>query len=67
LIVDPISTFIFSALVFYITLPVERECLNILMEAPPPDFDTMKFTAQITDLESVKEIHDLHIWMLTPE
>ncbi len=37
------------------------------MEAPPPDFDTLQFTSKISHLESVKEIHDIHIWMLTPE
>jgi zinc transporter 2 len=67
LFIDPISTFIFSGLVFAITLPIEKECLNILMEAPPPDFNTMEFTKQMNGLDSVKEIHDLHIWMLTAD
>ena len=35
------------------------------MEAPPTDFDTMKFKEQVSKLDCVKEMHDLHVWQLT--
>lgn len=65
LIIDPLCTCVFAVIVFAITIKIFRECLLILMEAPPPNFNVMLFTAAVLDLEYVIEIHDIHIWMLT--
>ncbi|MFN9900960.1 MAG: cation transporter [bacterium] len=34
-IVDPICTYLFSVLVIFTTVPVFKECVNILMESTP--------------------------------
>ena len=45
LIIDPICTCLFSVIVFVITIPIFKDCLIILMEAPPPDFDVCLLTS----------------------
>ena len=39
LIIDPLCTCLFAVIVFVITIPIFKDCLHVLMEAPPIDFD----------------------------
>ena len=41
-IADPICTYLFSILVIFTTIPVFRECINILMENQPSGVDAAK-------------------------
>jgi len=38
-IVDPICTYLFSILVIFTTIPVFRDCIQVLMESTPKDID----------------------------
>ena len=40
-IADPICTFLFSILVMFTTIPIFCDCMRILMESAPSDFDTV--------------------------
>jgi zinc transporter 2 len=41
-IADPICTYIFSFIVFYQSLPIIKDCLHVLMEGSPGDYDVDK-------------------------
>jgi len=36
---DPICTYLFSVIVCFTTIPVYRECLDVMMEGVPKDID----------------------------
>ncbi|XP_075029305.1 proton-coupled zinc antiporter SLC30A2 [Calonectris borealis] len=63
--VDPICTFLFSALVLGTTLTILRDVLLVLMEGTPKgmDFNTVQET--LLAVEGVEAVHSLHIWALT--
>ena len=63
-IADPICTFLFSLLVMITTIPIFKECVEIIMEATPDEIDTIELYNQILKLKSVDEIHDFHCWSL---
>jgi cation diffusion facilitator family transporter len=63
-IADPICTFFFSVLVMMTTIPIFFECVNIIMEGSPEEFDTIELYNKILKLEKVDEIHDFHCWCL---
>lgn len=66
-IADPIASMIVSVLVLYSGWNVLKESVNILMEAKPSDIDTDKVINILTSIEGVRDVHDLHIWMITSE
>ncbi|KRX07115.1 hypothetical protein PPERSA_09329 [Pseudocohnilembus persalinus] len=65
-IVDPISTFIFALIVLYTTKSVFKESIAILMEGSPNEVEVDKLEEELKQIEGVKEIHDLHVWALSP-
>ncbi|CAG8656042.1 10987_t:CDS:2 [Dentiscutata erythropus] len=63
--VDPICTFIFSALVMLTTYGVFRSSIRVLMEATPSHIDSAAVRRDLEAIEGVESVHDLHIWDLT--
>ncbi|KAF0408911.1 cation efflux protein [Gigaspora margarita] len=63
--VDPICTFIFSALVMLTTYGVLRSSIRVLMEATPLHIDSSAVKSDLEKIKGVKSVHDLHIWDLT--
>mmetsp|Transcript_41393 Transcript_41393/g.56202 ORF Transcript_41393/g.56202 Transcript_41393/m.56202 type:complete len:199 (+) Transcript_41393:391-987(+) len=64
-IADPITTFVFSILVLLTTVPVFKDCINILMENSPDEIDSVRVYNTIARLDCVEEIHDWHMWSLS--
>ena len=64
-ILDPILTFIFSLLVISTTIPMMREFTGILMEGNPKGLKVKELKEEMKTMDSVKEIHDFHVWALT--
>jgi solute carrier family 30 (zinc transporter), member 2 len=65
-IADPICTFMFSVIVMFTTIPLTRECINVLMEGTPHKLDFNKFKNKLALVEGVEDVHDLHIWSIGP-
>ena len=63
---DPICTFFFALLVLCTSLPVMAECLSILMERTPAELDTEEIVKDLRKVVGVRDIHDLHVWLLSP-
>lgn len=63
---DPICTFLFAALVLGTTFAILKDIGDILMERAPRGADVEQIFKDLTKLEGVKEVHDLHVWSLTP-
>ncbi|CAG8465838.1 8604_t:CDS:2 [Acaulospora morrowiae] len=63
--VDPLCTFIFSALVMATTFGILRSGIRVLMEATPSHIDSHAVKYDLELIEGVESVHDLHIWDLT--
>lgn len=66
-IADPIASMIVSILVLYSGWSILRDSVNVLMEAKPSDVSYQKIKDVLENIEGVKSVHDLHIWMITNE
>jgi len=63
-IADPICTYLFSILVIFTTVPVFRDCINVLMESQPTGIDTDMLREQILSIKEVEKIDDMHCWAI---
>jgi zinc transporter 2 len=64
---DPICTFLFAALVLGTTFAILKDIGDILMErAPRGGKGPTEILKDLIEIEGVKEVHDLHLWSLTP-
>jgi zinc transporter 2 len=64
-IADPICTFIFSIIVVFTTIRILKECISVLMEGSPVEFDMEKLENDLSKIRGVVEVHDLHVWSLS--
>ncbi|CAG8474409.1 7843_t:CDS:2, partial [Acaulospora colombiana] len=58
--VDPLCTFLFSALVMATTFGILRSSVRVLMEATPFHIDPQAVESDLKAIEGVKSAHDLH-------
>jgi cation diffusion facilitator family transporter len=66
-IADPICTFLFTILVLCTTIPIFKECIVILLEASPEDYDTKSILADLYTIPGVSDIHAVHVWSISAE
>ena len=64
-IADPICTYIFSIIIIFTTIRILRECIAVLMEGSPVDYNIDRLSSALKKVPFVKEIHDLHVWSLS--
>jgi cation diffusion facilitator family transporter len=64
-IVDPICTFVFAIIVLSTSIPVSRDCINVLMEATPREVDINSLTKELSQCGGVVNIHDIHVWNIS--
>ena len=66
-ILDPILTVGLTVFILYNVTKSLREALNILLQGVPRHINLEEVTANITSIEGVIGLHDLHIWSLEGE
>lgn len=66
-IADPIASIIVSILVLYSGWNIFRESVNVLMEGKPGNINSEELIAELKSIPNVNDLHDLHIWMITPD
>lgn len=64
-VADPICTYVFSIIVAFTTIRILRDCLAVLMEGSPLEFDMANLEKDLIKIKGVVEIHDLHVWSLS--
>ena len=60
-IADPITTFLFSVLVLLTTIPVFKDCINILMENTPDEIDSVRVYNTIAKVSGYFISYSLYI------
>jgi cobalt-zinc-cadmium efflux system protein len=63
---DPLISMLIGLLIFYGSLKLVRESINVLLEAVPTGIDANAVEQRIVELKGVIGVHDLHIWCITP-
>ena len=64
-IVDPMATLLFCVVVFYSTMGVIRSSIAIILEEVPSDVSWNSVYEDISSVEGVSNVHDLHIWSIS--
>lgn len=64
-IADPLCTYLFSVIVCITTFPTIKSCFIVLMEVAPQELSIDQIKEEILALESVKEIHEFHLWSIS--
>ena len=64
-IVDPICTFCFAIVVLCTTFPVSRDCFYVLLESTPRDLDIESLYNDLSSIEGVISVHDIHLWNIS--
>lgn len=61
---DPICTMFFPIICFFVTRPIIKECLRVLMQGAPVDLEIKEIREALEKVEGVADVHDFHIWSL---
>lgn len=62
---DPILSAILSVFIVARTWGLLKESVDILMESAPRNLNIEALTQALLSVESVAEVHDLHVWTIT--
>lgn len=62
---DPLVSVLIGFLILYNAWGILRETVEILLESTPRDVDLKKLVSEITQVDGVLGVHDLHVWSLT--
>ncbi len=65
--VDPIVSIMIACLIFFGGSRLVRDAARILLEFPPRSLRAVDLEAGILGVDGVKEVHDLHLWAITPQ
>jgi cobalt-zinc-cadmium efflux system protein len=64
--IDPLASMAIAALILASSIRLVREPLDVLMEAAPPGVDVNAIARSIGSVPGVTQVHELHVWSLTP-
>jgi cobalt-zinc-cadmium efflux system protein len=59
---DPMVALLIGGLIFWSSLGILTEAVNVLMEAAPRHLDTQLIAQAIEEVPGVLNVHDLHVW-----
>ncbi|WP_461829064.1 cation diffusion facilitator family transporter [Aquifex sp.] len=65
-IADPILSVAVALLILPSAYNVIKEALHVLLEIAPSHINTEELEKELLSLEGVKDVHDLHVWSITP-
>ncbi len=66
-IIDPIISIVIGVIIILAAWGILRDGLRVLMEAAPKDIDVRKLVDRLNRIEGVKDVHDVHVWSISPE
>jgi cobalt-zinc-cadmium efflux system protein len=63
--VDPILSAVLAVAIVPRTISLVKEALHVLLEGTPPGLDHREIEEEISSMDGVAGVHDLHVWSLT--
>lgn len=65
--IDPVAALAVAALIVVQAGAIFKSSVAVLLESTPPDVDLGALTTEMTNVDGVSEVHDLHVWSLSSE
>lgn len=65
MILDPIISMVIGAVILIGGLKILREAYFILMESVPEQFDLEAIRQEISEIDGVEDVHEMHLWTVT--
>ncbi len=65
--VDPLVSVLISLIILYAAWSIFREGFRVILEATPSDVDVLAMIESLKQIPGVKDVHDVHVWSITPE
>lgn len=62
--IDPVLSLLIAALIFWSSIGIVRETINILLEGAPRGLSIEKLRERMQTVKGVLDVHDLHAWSL---
>jgi cobalt-zinc-cadmium efflux system protein len=62
--IDPVLSLLIAALIFWSSVGIVRETLNILLEGMPRGISLTEIRSGMETVDGVVNVHDLHVWCL---
>lgn len=66
-VVDPIISVLVGLIIILAAWRILKEGLRVLLEAAPPEIDVKKLVKTIGRVPRVRNVHDIHVWSISPE
>ncbi|HEY3262206.1 MAG TPA: cation diffusion facilitator family transporter [Pseudonocardiaceae bacterium] len=63
---DAVASLAIAALILPRSLLLLRDAAHVLLEGTPPDVDVDHVRAALLGVRGVVDVHDLHVWCITP-
>jgi len=64
---DPVSSLLIVALIVWTTLPMLKDCSEILLQQAPERIKVPHLKEKLRKIDGVQGVHDVHIWQLVDE
>jgi cobalt-zinc-cadmium efflux system protein len=62
---DPIVSLVIAVLILHSAWKLVREATDVLLEAAPSDVDVADVVEELSSVEGLDQVHDVHVWTLT--
>jgi cobalt-zinc-cadmium efflux system protein len=66
-VVDPIISVFIGCIIALAAWRILKESLRVLLEATPHQIDITNMINTLNQLPGVKDVHDVHVWSISPE
>ncbi len=66
-VLDPLASVLIAGLIVWNAGGIIRETIHILLQGAPRDVDVTALVTDLTRLQGVRGVHDLHLWSLTQD
>jgi cobalt-zinc-cadmium efflux system protein len=62
---DPLASMVIAVLILVSSVRLVRDATDVLMEAAPRHVDVRALQRDLSDIEGLHDVHDVHVWTLT--
>jgi cobalt-zinc-cadmium efflux system protein len=66
-LVDPIVSVFISLIILFAAWSIFKEGMRVILEAVPKDVNVLALINAVKQVSGVKDVHDVHVWSLSPE
>ena len=63
---DPVASVIIAALILASSWRLMKKVVHVLLEGTPEHIDVYQLCSRLEALEGVTQVHDIHVWTLSP-